>query len=151
MTVYKSPMPEISIKYKTGHLKKALITCSQHLYDVFKEMYDQDTVEIIESMIVLFLNNGNKTIGWTRHSSGGTCHTIVDVRMIMTEALLCGATTIAISHNHPSGQLFPSKEDERITQKLKAACDFMQMRLLDHIIVPGDLNGYYSFCDEGKI
>lgn len=151
MTVYKSPMPEFSIKYKTGHINKVKVTCSQDLYQIFKEMYDQDTIEFTESMVVLFLNNANKTLGWTRHSSGGTCHTVVDVRIIVTQALLCGATTIAISHNHPSGQMFPSREDEKITERLKSACEYLQLRFLDHIIVSGELEGYYSFSDEGKI
>lgn len=151
MTFYKSAMPEISIKYKTGSIKKALVSSSQELFKIFREMFDQDTIEYNESMVVLYMNNGNKTLGWTRHSSGGMAHTVLDIKIVLTEALLCGASTIAICHNHPSCQLFPSKEDENITKRLKNACEIMQMRLLDHIIVPGDLNGYYSFCDEGKI
>jgi DNA repair protein RadC len=144
-------MPEISIKYKTGHIKKALVSSSIELYQIFKEMFDQDTIEYTESMVVLYMNNGNKTLGWTRHSSGGQAHTVLDVRIVLTEALLCGANTIAICHNHPSGQLYPSNEDEKITKRLKEACEILTMRLLDHIIIPGDLNGYYSFSDKGKL
>jgi DNA repair protein RadC len=151
MKVYKSTMPEVSIKYKAGHINKVKVTSSADLFQIFKEMFDQDTIEYNESMVVLFMNNANKTLGWTRHTSGGTCYTVVDIKMILAQALLVGANTIALSHNHPSGQLRPSSEDEKITQKLKNACEILQIRLLDHIIIPGDLEGYYSFCDEGKL
>lgn len=151
MKTYKSPMPEISLKYKTGQFKKVQILCSQDLFEVFKEMYDQDTIEYSESMIVIYLNNANNTIGWTRHTSGGTVHTVVDPKMILTEALLCGAAGIAVSHNHPSGNLKASEPDKKVNEKVKKDCEALDIRFLDHIIVAGDKSGYYSFCDDGQL
>ena len=89
------------------------------------------------------------TIGWQKHSSGGMASTVVDVRMIMVTALQCGASAIMLSHNHPSGQLRTSREDENITRKVKIAGETLGITLLDHIIVTTE--GYYSFSDEGKI
>jgi len=151
--VYKSPMPELSLKYKSGNIHKMKVSSSQDIYDFVKYMYDADTVEYNEAVIAIFLNGANNTIGWIKHSSGGTAHAIIDIKMLLSTALLCGAVAIVLSHNHPSGQIHPSTEDDRITQKVKAGCDAIGLRLLDHVIVPGDFsNGrYYSFCDEGKI
>ena len=144
-------MPEISLKYKKSDIKKVKVTTAVDLFEVLKEMYDRDTVEYNESSIVIFLDSANKTIGWTRHTSGGMAHTIVDPKMILAEALLCGAMSVVFSHNHPSCQLSASREDEKITQRLKYGCEVIGIRLLDHIIVAGDFSGYYSFLEEGKI
>ncbi len=73
-----------------------------------------------------------------------------DVRVIMQTALVCNATTILIAHNHPSGNTYPSGQDDNITRKVKSACELMNIRLLDHIIVtPND--SYFSYCDEGRL
>lgn len=151
MKTYKSPLPEITLKYKSGEFKKTKITMSIDIVEVVKNLFDADTIEYNESFIVLFLNGANNTVGWTKHSSGGTAQTVVDVKIILTEALLCGASSIAVSHNHPSGQLYPSREDECVTRRIKTGCDAIGIRFLDHIIIAGDNTGYYSFADEGKI
>lgn len=151
MKTYKSNMPELSIKYKATGLKKVQIKSSNDTFTVLKDMYDADTLEYNESTIIVFLNHANNTIGWTRHTSGGMACTVVDVKMIMAEALLCGAASIMFSHNHPSSQLFPSPEDIKLTNRIKEACSTLDIRFLDHIIVAGDLSGYYSFADEGKL
>ena len=143
-------MPEIILKYKKGDTKKVKIASSQDCFEVFMEFYDQDTIELNESVMVLYLNSGNNTIGWQKHSSGGMTQTVVDVRLIMATALQCGASSLILSHNHPSGQLRPSQEDEAITKRVKQACEALSITLLDHIIVTPE-SGYYSFSDEGKI
>ena len=151
MKTYKSTLPELSLKYKSGEFKRIKCETSNDVYCVVKEMYDQDTIEYNESVILLFLNCANNTIGWSRHTTGGTAQTIVDVKMILTESLLCGASGLIISHNHPSGQLYASEQDKQITKKLKIGCDAIGIKLLDHIIVGGDKSGYYSFSDEGLL
>ena len=150
MKTYKSNLPEIILKYKKGDTKKVKITSSQDCYNVFMEFYDQDTIELNESVIILYLNGGNNTIGWQKHSSGGMTQTVIDIRLIMTTALQCGASSLILSHNHPSGQLKASPEDENITKRVKQACEALSIKLLDHIIVTPE-SGYYSFSDEGKI
>ena len=151
MKTYKSNMPELSIKYKSSGLKKVQIRSSDDAFQVLRDMYDADTLEYSESTIIIFLNQANNTIGWTRHTSGGMSSTVVDVKIVMAEALLCGASSIMFSHNHPSGQLFPSPEDIKLTGRIKEACATLDIRFLDHIIVAGDFSGYYSFADEGRL
>ena len=75
--------------------------------------------------------------------------TIVDVRLIMQTALLAHSSSIILAHNHPSGQLKPSSQDDRITKKIKEAAKLMDIRIQDHLIVTGD--NYYSYADEGRL
>lgn len=151
MKSYKDILPELQLKYVNGTFKKYKVNSSKDSFDILKEMYDQDTIEYNESVIVIFFDTGNRSIGWTRHSSGGTAHSVVDQKMILTEALLCGAASLILSHNHPSGEMRPSSQDTSVTHKLKDACNAIGLRLLDHIIVSGDKTSYYSFVDEGII
>jgi DNA repair protein RadC len=149
MKTYQSPMPEITLKYKKGETKKVKIASSMDSYKLFMEFYDQDTIEVNESVIILYLNAANNTIGWQKHSSGGMTQTVIDIRMIMVTALQCGASSIILSHNHPSGTLRASEEDKTITRRVKEAGKTLCINLLDHIIVTPD--SYYSFSDEGML
>ena len=102
-----------------------------------------------EEFWLLLLNQAAKVIDKVRISQGGIDQTTVDIRTIMREAILMRATQIAVVHNHPSGSLKPMKEDIDITTKIKKACELLNIRLIDHVIVT-DAN-YYSFHDNGVI
>ncbi|NDV84105.1 JAB domain-containing protein, partial [Bacteroides sp. 51] len=99
---------------------------------------------------VILLNQANKVLGVHNLSSGGIDGTYADVRQILQIAILSNAVGIIISHNHPSGNTSPSVNDRKLTTTIKQACDIMNIRLLDHIIVTKD-EGYYSFTDEGEL
>ena len=79
-------------------------------------------------------------------SSGGLTGTVVDQKIILKKALLYLASSIILVHNHPSGNLKPSLADKKVTQKIKSACEMLEINLLDHLIIAG--NAYYSFADE---
>lgn len=96
---------------------------------------------------VLFLNRANRIKNFEIISQGGITGTVCDPRIILKKALDCEATSIILTHNHPSGNLKPSRADEEITQKIKHAASFLDVRVLDHMIVGDD--GYYSFADAG--
>lgn len=96
---------------------------------------------------VLFLNRANKIKHFEIISRGGITGTVADPRIILKKALEEEATSIVLSHNHPSGNLKPSRADEELTQKIKQAAGYLDIRVLDHIIVSEE--GYYSFADEG--
>ena len=150
MKEYKSFIPEITLKFKTGEIAKAQIKSSKDAADYMRLMYDADTLEITECFIAMFLNRVNNSIGWIKISQGGISGTVVDVRLILLTALKCGASGIIVSHNHPSGNLNPSDADIKMTQKIKNASEIMDIHLLDHlIIVPG--KEYYSFGDNGLL
>jgi DNA repair protein RadC len=149
MKTYNGDTPEITLKYKSSGLKKTKITSSETAYEMFKQMYDADTLEYCESSIVIYLNRANNSIGWQKISQGGITGTVVDLRMILGTALKCGATGIILSHNHPSGNLLPSGADDKLTKQIKSACEIMEFSLIDHLIITTD--GYYSYADQGKI
>jgi DNA repair protein RadC len=123
------------------------IKSSNDCYQAFKLFYDQDTIELTESFIALYLNRANNTLGWLKVSQGGITGTVADTRIILATALKIAATGIIISHNHPSGQLNPSDADIELTKKLKQSAAIMDISVLDHIIYT--VSGYYSFADEG--
>ena len=102
-----------------------------------------------EVFALLLLNRANKIIHFEIVSRGGITGTVADPRVILKLAISHGATSIILSHNHPSGNLQPSKADEDITQKINQAASLIDIKLLDHIIISEE--GYYSFMDEGKI
>lgn len=98
-----------------------------------------------EEFWILYLNNANKILHSSQLSKGGLTGTLVDVRIVMKEALELGSVALILAHNHPSGTLKPSKADIEVTQKLKMASAALDIKILDHIIVTE--RDYYSFSD----
>jgi DNA repair protein RadC len=102
-----------------------------------------------EVFAVLFLNRANKIRHFEIISQGGITGTVADPRIILKKALEQEAVSMILCHNHPSGSLRPSKADEDLTGKIKEACRYFDITLLDHIIVSED--GHFSFADEGLL
>ncbi|WP_418639327.1 RadC family protein [Winogradskyella sp.] len=102
-----------------------------------------------EEFWILYLNNSNKVIQKNQLSKGGITGTLVDVRLVLKNALEVGAVALILCHNHPSGTLKPSQADKAITQKLKVAAQSLDISVLDHLIITE--NAYYSFADENSL
>ena len=102
-----------------------------------------------EQFVAVYLNQSNKLLCHKIISTGGITGTVADPRIILKTALEEGATSIILSHNHPSGSLKPSMADEQLTQKIKQAAALMDIKILDHIIVSNE--GYFSFADSGMM
>ena len=103
----------------------------------------------VEEAWVVLMNQNYKLIRAQRISHGGITETAVDVRIIMKEALLCNATILALCHNHPSNSVKPSGDDDRLTQRVKKACETMRIYFLDHVIVCD--GSYYSYPENGRL
>ncbi len=99
-----------------------------------------------EEFWIIYLNNSNKVLHKAQLSKGGITGTLVDVRIIMRQALELGAVALILAHNHPSGTLKPSTADKQITQKIKSAGEALDIRILDHLIVTQ--KAYLSFADD---
>lgn len=125
------------------------ITQSKDAYDLIIREWDDNILEMIEEVKVIFLNRTNKQIGIYNLAKGGITGCVVDIRVILSVALKTLATGIILVHNHPSGNLNPSTEDKKITNDLQKACEIMNITLLDHLIVTR--KGFFSFADEGII
>jgi len=102
-----------------------------------------------EEFWVLLLNRANRIIHSYRLSQGGISGTVIDVRLLMKEAMNQLASSIIVCHNHPSGSLQPSSQDISLTKKIAEASKMIDIPLIDHLIVSN--SGYYSFADEGMI
>ncbi|MBS7231999.1 DNA repair protein RadC [Flavobacterium psychroterrae] len=124
--------------------KMEMITSSKIVFDIMQPIIGE---LLHEEFWVLFLNNSNKVISKSQLSKGGITGTIVDVRLVFKLAFECGATSLILCHNHPSGNLDPSDADKQITKKLKVAGDSLDVKVLDHLIITE--TKYYSFVDEG--
>ena len=99
-----------------------------------------------EEFWVIYLNRSNKIIEKIKMSQGGVSGTLVDIRLILKKAIEYLASSIILSHNHPSGQLHPSQQDKQLTQKLKKAASYLEISVLDHVIIAD--NQCFSFADE---
>jgi DNA repair protein RadC len=117
--------------------------------DVAKFLQVQLQFKKQEVFVVLFLNNANKINHFEIISEGGFTATVADIRVILKKALLHNAIQIILCHNHPSGNLQPSQADKELTLKMKEAANYLDIKLLDHIIVSEE--GYFSFADEGLL
>jgi DNA repair protein RadC len=102
-----------------------------------------------EVFAVLFLNQALKVKNFKIMSRGGITGTVVDPRVILKQALDEGATSLVLSHNHPSGNLQPSMADKELTHKIKIAASYFDIKVIDHIIVSDE--GHYSFADAGEL
>lgn len=100
-----------------------------------------------EEFWVLYLNNSNKVVYKSQLSKGGITGTIVDIRLVFKTVFEHNATSIILTHNHPSGKLLASEQDVQVTKKIKQAAQLLDVNLLDHIIITE--KGFYSFNDEG--
>ena len=130
----------------TFPLNKKQVQSSKELSDFLQSKLKDYSHEVFA---VVFLNRANKINHFEVLSTGGISHTIVDPRIIFKRALEVKATSIILCHNHPSGNLKPSRQDEELTAKLKNAGDLIDIKVVDHLIVSDE--GYYSFADEGMI
>ena len=120
--------------------------CSQKIYRFF---YEKLRDAPVEEAHVLLLNNNLRFIRSVQVCRGGIDSTTVDVRIVLREALVSNAVHIALCHNHPSGNPQPSRADDHLTDELRRACDAVQLRLIDHIVLAD--GNYYSYADAGRL
>ena len=140
---------EIELVYRSTvkPSERPQVKTSKECYDLLLQTWDADKIELVEQFKIILLNKSNRVLGIYTLSSGGLTATIADPRLIFTAALKTSSCGIILSHNHPSGNLIPSNSDRQLTDKIKAGGQFLEIAVLDHIIVTTE--GYYSFADEG--
>ena len=140
---------EIQISYCSSSNDEVFIKSSEDAYKVALSHWNKDVIEFQEEVKMIFLNRANKVLGIYELSKGGTSGSVVDVKIVLSVALKCHSTSIVLIHNHPSENLKPSQADTAITKKLKKACKYVDLTLLDHLII--SKNGFYSFNDDGLL
>ncbi|MDA9554641.1 JAB domain-containing protein [Pelobium sp.] len=142
---------EISVTYKPKFKasERPRVTSSKQVYDIFNKHWDADIIELKEQFKIMLLNRANRVIGIYEVSNGGMSGTIADPKLIFSTALKTCASSIILSHNHPSGNLKPSEADKTMTRKIKAGGELLDITVLDHVIITAE--GYFSFADEGLL
>lgn len=135
---------ELGLRRRVGDvLDKKAINSSRTVFEVMQPIVGQLPHE---EFWIVYLNNSNRILQKKQLSKGGITGTLVDVRLVLKNALEVGATGIILVHNHPSGTLVPSTADKQITQKLKNAAESIDIKVLDHLIITE--KSYFSFADE---
>lgn len=140
---------EIEVSYSSGNSNKVKISQSRDAYVLLKSCWSMKTIELQEEFKVLLLNRNHQVLGIYPLSKGGVSGTVVDAKLVFSVALKCNASSIIIAHNHPSGNLKPSEADLSLTKKLKEAGKFLDISLIDHLIITK--NSYHSFADESQM
>lgn len=127
-------------------LEKKKITSSVSVFELMQPILGDLPHE---EFWIIYMNNSNKVIQKNQLSKGGITGTLVDVRLVLKNALQVGATGLILVHNHPSGTLKPSQADKELTQKLKHAGESLDIKVLDHLIVTE--KAYFSFADDNLL
>jgi DNA repair protein RadC len=127
-------------------INKQSIKSSKDVFDIFHSILSDLPYE---EFWILLLNRSNKIIDKVKISQGGVAGTVIDTKIILRIAIENLASSLILCHNHPSGNTIPSESDINITSKLKSASEYMDIKLIDHIIVAD--HSYYSFMDEGTL
>lgn len=149
MDLQNTKVSEVQLSYKTTvkASDRPQINTSEDVHRVLQSNWNYETIEFIEEFKIILLNRANRVLGIVPISVGGTAGTIADPKVIFVSALKCNAASIILCHNHPSGNLKPSQADIELTKKLKSAGQFLDLPVLEHIILTKE--GYLSFADEG--
>lgn len=140
---------ELIYKSKVKASERPKVITSQDAYKLLKENWDENKIEFIEQFKVLFLNRANKVLGIFELSTGGVTGTVADPKLVFMAALKVNACNIILCHNHPSGNVKPSSADEQLTQKIKEAGKYLDLPVIDHLIITNE--AYYSFADKGLL
>jgi DNA repair protein RadC len=150
MKIYKNQCRYVKLKSELneGYFNSVKITSSAESANYIRAFF-QDSITIYESVFLLMLNRANNTIAYSKIGQGGVSGTVLDPKIVLKFAIDTLASNIIIAHNHPSGQLYPSSQDDAITTRIKNACNLIDVNLLDHIILTE--NNYYSYADNNKL
>jgi DNA repair protein RadC len=124
---------------------KCPVSCEQYL----RTLWDKDTIDLREEFVVVCLNASLEVLGWVKLHTGGLDHAQVDPRLVFGVALQTASAAIVVAHNHPSGNLVPSEQDERLTQRLADGAKLLGVRFLDHLIL--NRGSYFSFSEAGRV
>lgn len=140
---------EISISYTPKFKMSELpqVSSAHDAYNILAENWED--VSHIESFKIILLNRANKVLGISIISTGGVSGTVADAKVIFQAAIKANASSVILSHNHPSGNLKPSEQDITLTKKIRAAGKVLDIAVLDHLIITD--SSFYSFADEGQM
>lgn len=147
----KTNISEISLNYKrkVKASERPKVYCSRDAEKLFRENWSDLTINLFEEFKILLLDRNNSCMGIMLISRGGVSGTLVDAKLVFASALKTRSCAIILGHNHPSGNVKPSQADISLTNKLVKGADYLDLKILDHIIL-SDVN-YTSFADDNLV
>lgn len=145
-SIYQVGEIELTFKRFVNVDQMLSIKSSQNVAKIIRDFWPQD-IELRERVYAIFLNKQLEILSIFEVSSGGISSSIVDIKLILGNALINLSSSIILAHNHPSGGLTPSYHDIDMTKKLVAAANYLELKINDHIIITSD--SYFSFADQG--
>lgn len=137
---------ELSVIYKPTTLKSPQITSTEGAHQLIRSLWNEETISLQEQFMALFFNRANRLIGFRVISTGTMDACVVDVKLLGSLALHCLCEQVIIAHNHPSGNLKPSVQDEVIPIKVKEALALIDVKLMDHFILTQGYSEFDPFC-----
>lgn len=151
MEAIQAAVAEITVSYinKQRAKDRPQIACSNDAHKILMKGFNLETIALQEQFVVAYLNRANQVLGLYRVATGGISGVVSDPRLILGVAIKVAASALIMCHNHPSGNLKPSRMDEELTQKIKEGSKYFDIKVLDHLIVSPCGEEYYSFADEG--
>ena len=138
---------ELGRRRKLAEIEERFVVRSSR--DIYNYFHPKMADLPIEEIWVMLLNNACKVMDTRRIAIGGISEVVADVRLVLREAIMARATAVVLCHNHPSGSIHPSRHDDSLTDRLRQACEVMNIRFIDHVIVTDAR--YYSYVDEGRL
>jgi DNA repair protein RadC len=143
-------LEEVKLVYEPNVKMSALprVTQSNEIFKILSSIWETD-IFYIERFYCLFFNRNNRLLGYKMLSMGSQVACVIETKTIFQASILMHACSIAIAHNHPSGNLQPSDSDRNLTNKLVNGLKLFDITLLDHIILSDET--YFSFADSGLI
>lgn len=140
---------EVTLIYrnKVKAKERPKITSTKSAYEILAEVWDKNRIELIEQFKIILLDTSNRCLGVSDIATGGVNWCAADSKIIFATALKAKATSLILSHNHPSGNLQPSNEDLKLTHKLVEGGKLLDIRVIDHLIVTND--DYFSMSENG--
>ena len=135
-------------RMKEDASQRRKMTDATDIYEAFRPGF-MDLAH--EECHLMMLNVKHEVLGIELVSRGGMTEANVDIRLLLRKALISQATSVAMAHNHPSGNCSPSKADDNLTAHVRDACRAVGIKFIDHIIIADGKDNYYSYYSHGKV
>ncbi len=145
----KVDMPFIKVSYHRDIGSSINLDNSLKVYQYCLSIWDRDIMDLYEEFYCLYLDRKNRLIGSRMINAGTVSSTIVNIPLLFAIAVQCNCSSIILAHNHPSGEMSPSSQDDDLTERIRTLAELFSMKVLDHLIV--SRHRYYSYADEGRL
>ena len=148
---FHTNISQITLQYKrkVKANDRPKVSSSKHAYELFRDNWDDMTINLFEEFKILLLDRNNQCMGIVPIAKGGVSGVVVDPKLIFASAIKARACGIILGHNHPSGGLKASSADKAITRKIVQGAYHLDISILDHIIVTDD--EYCSMADNNTV